>query len=340
MACDAGAAEALVARLHARLAMEPRPGSEANRVLDRCVLTALCAPSTADATPRRSPSAPAEAAPSPRARAASAPRQLHHFFDDARAALPVTAGAARPRAPPSGSSRSGGGEPRSVSAAAWPTQPGPLPLVSALGLADVPALPSPTRRSPSPPPSPHRHSPPPPPEEEEEAPPPLPAPAVAQPGMRRFPSSAAAMAAAAAAAARDPVVAWSLPGDAEGWPSLGADEGGEAWGPDDAGGAGGAWAEEPFEDDGAAEGPPRRAGYTPYTQADYDRLTGPRAYWQLGRLGPDLEEPQLASKRAARARALAFAALAQASNTVRLAASPNRAPPVRMRSASPRARGR
>ena len=73
-----------------------------------------------------------------------------------------------------------------------------------------------------------------------------------------------------------------------------------------------------------AQGSPRaddaggrsRVDYVPYTQADYNRLVGARAYWQLGRLGPDLETAELSAKRAARERALAFARQANSYNTV------------------------
>jgi hypothetical protein len=76
-----------------------------------------------------------------------------------------------------------------------------------------------------------------------------------------------------------------------------------------------------------AQGSPRagagagrsRVDYVPYTQADYNRLVGARAYWQLGRLGPDLETAELGAKRAARERALEFARQANSFNTVELA---------------------
>jgi len=71
--------------------------------------------------------------------------------------------------------------------------------------------------------------------------------------------------------------------------------------------------------------PRRRVDYVPYTQADYERLAGARAYWQLGTLGPDLEREELAAKRLARARALQFASAANAANVVELA---GRAPPA------------
>ena len=84
-----------------------------------------------------------------------------------------------------------------------------------------------------------------------------------------------------------------------------------------------------------AQGSPRaddaggrsRVDYVPYTQADYNRLVGARAYWQLGRLGPDLETAELSAKRAARERALAFARQANSYNTVDLASRRAAGPP-------------
>jgi len=109
------------------------------------------------------------------------------------------------------------------------------------------------------------------------------------------------------------------------WSLLGAPDLGPAGSDDAAAYSGG---DEP--DDGGywVQGSPRagigggrsRVDYVPYTQADYNRLVGARAYWQLGRLGPDLETAELGAKRAARERALEFARQANSYNTVELAA--------------------
>jgi hypothetical protein len=216
---------------------------------------------------------------------------------------------------------------------------------------------SPKPAAPKPPPPPAAAPPPPAPHEQRQsypaappararvaAPPP---PAAPEPRRRVLPAALLAVSDAADAS----MVAWDLPPPPSGL-ALAADDYAEE-GEEHAGAAHFASAPPPppppppGADDSfdalyvsslsAAEGASRsRVDYVPYTQADYSRLVGARAYWQLGRLGPDLETSELTAKRAARARALEFARQAHSTNTVELAsrraaAAPPKAPTARDR---------
>ena len=173
------------------------------------------------------------------------------------------------------------------------------------------------------------------------------APRDTSPTRRRVLSADALLAADAAGDAS--LVSWGLPS----LPSVGdqygavvGDHGGAAfYGQPPGGGGGGggqlpAWREADDEDDPFARADERsrqagqpgvlggrgRTEYVPYTQADYARIVGARAYWQLGRLGPDLDREELVSKRAARERALEFARQAHSQNSVELAGRPRAVP--------------
>lgn len=130
-------------------------------------------------------------------------------------------------------------------------------------------------------------------------------------------------------------MSWNLPGAPDLGPA-GDDAATYSDGEEEAPGNAAYWAAadgSPLAGDGGGRS---RVDYVPYTQADYNRLVGARAYWQLGRLGPDLETAELGAKRAARERALEFARTANSFNTVELAsrraaAAPPKAPTSRDR---------